>query len=101
MSARPSPLVEGAAVVAALLAIAIARTYPLIGHLGTHLPNDLGDPVLNAWMLAWAASALARGRAHLWDAPNFFPYLHALAHSSLLPGIPLTTPPLHWLRADP
>jgi len=100
MSARPSPLVEGAAVVAALLAIAIAGTYPLIGHLGTHLPNDLGDPVLNAWILAWDASALARGGAHLWDAPNFFPYLHALAYSDHLLGIALFTAPLQWLSGN-
>jgi len=100
MSTRPSPLVESVAVVAALLAIAIAATYPLITHLGTYLPNDLGDPVLNAWILAWDASALARGGAHLWDAPNFFPYLHTLAYSDHLLGIALFTAPLQWLSGN-
>ena len=97
MAARPSPLVESAAVVVALLAIAIAATYPLMTHLGTHLPNDLGDPVLNASILAWDASALARRGAHLWDAPNFFPYLRTLAYSDHLLGIALFTSPLQWL----
>jgi len=100
MRARLSPLVESAAVVAALLAIAIAATYPLITHLGTHLPNDLGDPVLNASILAWDAAALARGGVHLFDAPNFFPYLHTLAYSDHLLGIALFTAPLQWLSGN-
>ena len=44
-----------------LSAVAVAATYPLIRHLTTHLPNDLGDPVLVAWILGWDADAFRHG----------------------------------------
>ena len=35
---------------------AIALTYPLIVQMGTAVPNDLGDPLLNVWILWWNAT---------------------------------------------
>jgi len=92
---------EAAWVAVAFACLAIATTYPLIRGLGTHLPSDLGDPLLNAWILAWDASRLPHGFAGLWDAPNFFPYPHTLAYSEHLLGIALFTAPLQWLTRNP
>ena len=80
---------------------AIAATYPLIRHMTTHLPADLGDPVLVAWILAWDAEAFRHGAARIFDAPSFFPYLHTLVYSEHMFGVALFTAPLQWLTAKP
>jgi hypothetical protein len=84
-----------------LTAVAVAATYPLIRHLTTHLPNDLGDPVLVAWTLGWDAAAIGRGVSGIFDAPSFFPYLHTLAYSDHLLGLAIFTAPVQWLTANP
>ncbi|HEV8346601.1 MAG TPA: hypothetical protein VGQ16_08505 [Vicinamibacterales bacterium] len=100
-TSKCSTSAELAVVLAALLAIAVAATYPLIGHLRTHLPNDLGDPVLATWILAWGARALASPALHVWDAPSFFPYGHTLAYAEHLLGFAPFTAPLEWLTGNP
>ena len=80
---------------------ALAATYPLIMHLGSVLPNDLGDPVLNAWILAWDADRLLHGLSGLWAAPMYFPYEATLAYSENLLGIAIFTAPLQWLTGNP
>jgi hypothetical protein len=80
---------------------ALAATYPLIMHLGSVLPNDLGDPVLNAWILAWDADRLLHGLNGLWTAPMYFPYEATLAYSENLLGIAIFTAPLQWLTGNP
>ena len=67
----------------------------------THLPADLGDPVLVAWILAWDAEAFRHGAARIFDAPSFFPYLHTLVYSEHMFGVALFTAPLQWLTAKP
>jgi hypothetical protein len=84
-----------------LTAVAVAATYPLIRHITTHLPNDLGDPVLVAWTLGWDAEAFRHGITRIFDAPNFFPYLHTLAYSDHLIGLAIFTAPVQWLSANP
>jgi len=84
-----------------LSVLAVAATYPLVRHLTTHLPNDLGDPVLVAWILAWDAQAFRHGLAGLFNAPNFFPYLHTLAYSETLIGVAIFTAPVQWLTGNP
>ena len=92
---------EIALLVGGLTAVAIAFTYPLIRHLTTHLPNDLGDPVLVAWTLGWDAHAIRHGVGQIFNAPNFFPYLHTLAYSDHLIGLAIFTAPVQWLTANP
>jgi len=86
---------------AGLVVIALIATFPLVLHLTTCLPNDLGDPVLNAWILWWDATAIRNGFHNLWDAPTYFPYAHTLAYSDHLLGIAVFTAPLQWLTANP
>lgn len=92
---------EIAAVTAGFGAVAIATTWPLVLVLGSQLPSDLGDPLLNAWTLAWDASRIPHGLAGFWDAPNFFPYRHTLAYSEHLLGIAVFTAPLQWVTHNP
>jgi len=92
---------EAGGVVLLFAALAVVYTYPLVLGMGTHLPNDLGDPLLTAWTLGWDADRLRHGLAGVWDAPNFFPYHHTLLYSDHLLGIAILTAPLQWLTQNP
>ena len=92
---------EVALLLCSLTLVAIAATYPLIRHMTTHLPGDLGDPLLVSWILAWDAHAFRHGVTRLFDAPSFFPYLHTLVFSEHMLGVAVFTAPLQWLTAKP
>jgi len=63
--------------------LTIAFTWPLCLGLTRDVPGDLGDPLLNAWILAWDGSHLGRG---VWNANIFHPHPLSLAYSEhLLP----------------
>jgi hypothetical protein len=94
----PSWRVEAAFVLGFFGLLAIIATWPLAKHLGTVIPSDLGDPLLNAWILGWDAERLKHGLQGLWDAPIFYPYVRTLAFSEHLLGIAIWTAPLVWLR---
>jgi hypothetical protein len=73
------------------LGAAVATTWPLAAGLWRDLPWDLGDSLLNCWILAWDADHLARvfteGPGALrgfWSANIFHPEPLALAYSEHL-----------------
>jgi len=92
---------EIALLLGGLTMVAVAATWPLARHITTHLPNDLADPVLVTWILAWYADAFRRGVAGLFNAPSFYPYLHTLAFSETFIGVAIWTAPLQWLTGNP
>ena len=70
---------------------ALAMTWPLAADLTGSLPGDLGDPLLNTWILAWGADhigAMLTGDpgafARWWHANIFHPAPLALAYSEHL-----------------
>ena len=91
---RPGP----AAVFAAYLALTVAMTWPLAPRMRTEIAADLGDPVLNAWILAWDASHLGRG---LWHANIFHPHPYTLAYSEHLVAEAIQILPLYALTGNP
>lgn len=92
---------EIAMLLGGLTAVAVAATYPLVRHITTHLPNDLVDPVLVAWILAWDADAIRHGVSQIFNAPSFFPYMHTLVYSEHMIGLAVFTAPIQWLTANP
>lgn len=96
-----TPAAEAVLVMAGFAALALAATYPLVRQLTTALPNDLGDPLLNTWILAWDAGRLAHAFRGVWDAPIFFPYARTLAYSEHLIGIAIFTAPIEWATGNP
>ena len=92
---------EAFALVSALGVRAVATTYPLIRGLTAHLAGGVGDPLLNAWILAWDADRLRHGLVGIWDAPSFFPYRHTLLYSEHLLGLALFTAPVQWATGNP
>jgi hypothetical protein len=81
--------------------LAILATWPLVHHLGTALPSDLGDPLLNAWILGWDADRLRHGLQGLWDAPILYPDIRTLAFSEHLLGLAVPLAPIVWLTGNP
>jgi hypothetical protein len=58
---------------AAYLLLAIVHTYPLIDHLGSHLPGrGLGDNVSFVWNLWWMREALASPERSFFTCPAIF-----------------------------
>ena len=72
----------------------------LIPRLADALPADLGDPLLNTWILWWNAQQVPFTDAY-WNAPAFAPMTRALALSETLLGLTWLTTPLQWLGASP
>ena len=81
--------------------LSIWVTWPLMLHFDEALPGDLGDPLLNTWILGWDADRLRHGLVGLWDAPIFYPYHHTLAFSEHLLGIAVPVAPIVWLTGRP
>src|SRR5262245_29107040 len=73
-------------------------TWPLPPRMSTDIAADLGDPVLNAWILAWDATHLGRG---LWHANIFYPHPYALAYSEHLLAQAIQILPLYALTGNP
>lgn len=81
-------------------ALTTALTWPLALSPGRSVPNDLGDPLLNTYLLAWNARTLPLTE-RWWSVPQFYPQRGVTAYSEHLLGLsPLTTPVI-WLTGNP
>ena len=90
--------VIAAAVIYFLLTVAL--TWPLVIHPGSLVPNDLGDPLLNTWILAWNAR-VAPLTAAWWNGPQFYPIAGTMAFSEHLLGLSIFATPIIILSGDP
>lgn len=73
--------------------LAVAMFWPLVLHLGTALPKDLGDPLSQAWQLAWGGHALVEQPGRFFQSNQFWPGRDTLALSDALVGYaPLAVP---------
>jgi F5/8 type C domain-containing protein len=87
--ARARPVLLAAA---AYLLLTLAYLWPLPLHLSHGVPHDLGDPLLNAWILWWSTKALPLS-SHWWNAPFFYPASGVFAFSEHLLGLfPIAAP---------
>ena len=48
-------LTRGAIIFLGYTLLALIITHPLIWHLSTHVPHDVGDPLLSTYILWWNA----------------------------------------------
>jgi len=84
-----SPAIRGRELLllaAAAAAIAIAQFMPLVLHLSTRIATDLGDPLSQAWQVAWGGHALFSQPLHFWQSNQFWPAPDSLAFSDALVG---------------
>ncbi len=84
----------------AYLALAAVMFWPLARDLRSGVPHDVGDPLLNTWILWWNAHNVPLTGAW-WNAPAFWPLPDFIALSENLLGLSLVASPLQWLGAGP
>jgi hypothetical protein len=91
----PSPPVrlrEVAAVALVGVVLAVATTWPLVLHMARVTAPDLGDPLLNAWILAWEGHALRTDPTRLYQSNAFHPEPDSLAFTESFAGYaPIST----------
>jgi hypothetical protein len=87
--------------------LAVVWTWPLSAGLATDVPWDLGDSLLNCWILAWHFHQAGRvlhgdvGAFADWWHPNIFhPARYGLGHSELLVAQALQGAPVYALTGN-
>jgi hypothetical protein len=75
-------------------------TYPLVFHLSSAVPHDLGDPILSTAILWWNAHVLPFTE-RWWNGFAFYPAPGFLALSDPRVGESLLATPLQWLGCSP
>ena len=87
-------------------ALSVALTWPVVLGIGSDVPGDLGDSLLNMWILGWGAEHLPRlltgaiSWSQFWNANIFHPDPLALALSEHLFGQTLQILPVYWLTGN-
>ena len=71
---------------AGAIVVAVVMTWPLVLHLGTIVPRDIGDPLAEAWQPAWGGHALLHQPLHFFDSNRFWPINDSLAFGDALIG---------------
>ena len=85
----------------AYLLAAVLSTHPLWLHLDDSVPSDIGDPLLNTWILAWDTYAFLDRPLQLFDANIFFPLPNTLAYSEHLASTSLLSVPVQLITGEP
>jgi hypothetical protein len=67
-------------------ALALAMHWPLPLHIGDEVPKDLGDPMGQAWQLAWIGHAPLHQPGDLFQANIWWPIKNSLAATDILFG---------------
>jgi hypothetical protein len=81
------------------IGLAVAMFWPLVLHLGSELPKDLGDPLAQAWQLAWGGHALVNQPLDFFQSNQFWPGGDTLALSDALVGYAPLPIPGHGVEA--
>lgn len=66
--------------------VSIIQFWPLILNLGSEIPLDLGDPLPQAWQVAWDGHALLTQPLSFFQSNQFWPLHDTLAFSDALIG---------------
>ncbi len=86
---------------AAFALVTVVCTWPLAAQLGNKVAGGMGDPLLNAWVLAWNQRCFLRLSPGIFD-PNIFhpvPAVSALTDYQWVPA--LLTLPIRVLTSNP
>ncbi|MGH9220060.1 MAG: hypothetical protein ACRD1W_12205 [Vicinamibacterales bacterium] len=90
----------------AYTSLSFVLTWPLVRGIGSDVPGDLGDSLLNMWILAWGAEHVPRlltgsiSWTGFWNGNIFHPEPLALALSEHLFGQTLQILPVYWLTGN-
>jgi hypothetical protein len=84
---------------AAYSALAVLVTFPLVLHLPSRLPKDLGDPLLTTAILWWNAHVMPLTE-RWWNGFGFYPATGMMAFSAHFLGAGLIASPVQWLGGN-
>ena len=98
--ARALAVARRAAPLALYAALAVVTTWPLGLRLTTAVA-DLGDPLLNVWIIDWDCHALLHAPWRIFDAPVFYPATYPLAYSENMIAIAAAVLPFHLAGVPP
>ena len=84
----------------AALAWGVYVTWPLAGRMSTEVPQDLGDPLENAWIMGWGAHAIREQPLALFHANIFFPRRFTLAFAENMLGLSIPLAPVFWITEN-
>jgi hypothetical protein len=73
-------------VAAVAVALSVIMNWPLSLNLGEDIPKDLGDPLPQAWQVAWGGHALQHQPFEFFQSNQFWPLDDTLAFSDALLG---------------
>jgi hypothetical protein len=89
------------------LAATCVMTWPLLSGIGRDIPWDLGDSVLNCWIMQWDADRILRilggnvgAIKGFWNANIFYPEPLALAYSEHLVAETIQILPVYALSGN-
>ena len=66
--------------------LAAVMTWPTLRYPTRTIPEDIWDPTLQAWQMAWSGHALTHDPANLWNSNAFYPEKYSFAFSDTLLG---------------
>lgn len=72
--------------IAGSVALALVMHWPLPLHMGSVFARDLGDPIVQAWQIAWGGHALVHQPLEFFQANQYWPLKDTLAFSDALIG---------------
>lgn len=82
-----------------LVAMVLA-TWPLARWAAVRVPGDLGDPLLNAYLMGWGPHAVVHHPLNIFHATLFDPEQHSLALVENMLGLSLPLAPLFWVTGN-
>lgn len=83
---RIALLHEWALAAYASLLLAVLMTWPTLRYPAYTIPQDTGDPTLQAWQMAWSGHVLKTDWSQLWHSNSFYPEKYSFAFSDTLLG---------------
>ncbi len=84
--ARLALVHEWALAAYASVALAVLMTWPTMRYPAYTIPQDTGDPTLQAWQMAWSGHVLKTDWSQLWHSNSFYPEKYSFAFSDTLLG---------------
>lgn len=68
------------------LLLSVVLTWPTLRDITVTIPQDIGDPTLQAWQIAWGGHALLTDPLQLWHSNTFYPEPYTYVYSDTLLG---------------
>lgn len=88
-------------------ALAVVMTWPLAAKLGSGIAGDLGDPLLNCWIMMWTGGQVLRffrgdwgALSEYWNGNIFYPERLTVAYSEHLAPQMLQALPIYAITGN-